>query len=645
MKANSSPRNLRTACFPVGLERERGSALFVVLILAVVMASVFAAVISYTNQAAKIQRRSDLRLEGAYAADYAFEKAYTELKGLLTQYNLPTIAQTTGVTNLTTAPTDVFTSAAGYTWKTYLTVPTESGVVVGSYSTGFNGTEGTYRYLTMVEFQRLVPPLNNPVLASYQREFVYTIKPLFEYAIFYNDDMELFPGAAFNVSGRVHSNGTIYTGTTASISFGDWVTEVSGVVNHYSPLDPRTQGSLNGPVTYAHTPVATSVEQPPGTLVQDTSDSNHNNDGPRELIEIPRSWETDANSTERLYNKAGLKILVNTTNSAITADSGLTVPAKSGGTAGRVYATQDGTTIPASDPLATVIDGIISNATSGTMQDYREATAVTTVDVNVSTLNTDYGQGALPATIPNSTNWSNSGTLPAALRGAAIDPSIRGKALWNGILYVTDVSDSSTHATGVRVLNGSSLPDGTNSSAPTAGLTVVSNNAAYIVGDYNTGGVPPVDSGSNLAAARNVTGYTVQPAAIIADAVTVVSANWTASNYNSQSNVNSRTPTNTTINTALISGIVPTSSTAYSGGVENFIRLLENWSGYRLTYYGSMINLYASQQATAPWGNSNYYAAANRNWYFDTNFTDPTKLPPGTPSIRSIKRGQWVQLQ
>lgn len=623
----------------------RGSIIFVVLILAVVMAVVFASVVAYLGQAARIERRSQVRTEAAYAADYAFEKAYTELKSLLTQHNVPNISHTTSVTNLTTAPTDTFTAAKGYTWKTYLTVPTEDGVVVGVPSV-VNPAQGAYRYLTIVELERSNAAMGKPVSAMYQREWIYTIKPLFQYAIFYDQDMELFPGAAFVVGGRVHSNGTIYTGTTASISFSDWVTNVTGVSNQYAPNDPRAATPLGGTISYTYQPATTSREEPPGILSQDTTDANRNNDGTRELIEVPRYWDSDPNSSDRLYTKAGLKILVNSTNTAVTADSGVAVPRSTGGKSGRSFVTQDGTVIPAADPLASVIDAMISTGTPSSMQDYREGTSVTTVDVNVANVTSTYNAGGLPATIPNSATWTNSASVPASLRGQPIPTSLRGKSLWNGIVYVADVTDSSVHRTGVKIINGATLPAGTNSNAPTAGLTIVSNNAAYIVGDYNTGGSPPVNSGSSLTANNYASGYTVQPAAVVADAVTVVSSAWASGNYNTVSNLNSRTPANTTINTALISGVVASSANGYSGGVENFIRLLENWSGRRLTYYGSINNLYTSQQSTAPWQTTgNYYNAPTRNWYFDTNFKDPSKVPPGTPSIRSVKRGQWAQLK
>jgi len=48
-------------------------------------------------------------------------------------------------------------------------------------------------------------------------------------------------------------------------------------------------------------------------------------------------------------------------------------------------------------------------------------------------------------------------------------------------------------------------------------------------------------------------------------------------------------------------GCIDDCASYYSGGVENYIRLLENWTGKRLTYYGSIINLYKSEQAKAAW--------------------------------------------
>lgn len=626
-------------------ESDRGSALFIVLILAVVMASMLGAVLTYLNRAAQLEKRSNARLEATYAAEYAFEQAFSALRTQIGQYTLPDITRTTDLTNLSKAPVGVFKPELGYSWKTYLTVPVgDDGAVVDEHS-ALSTVFGTYRYITAVELERSVPTMKTPVRAGFQQEWIYTFKPLFQYAIFYDGDMELFPGAAFVVTGRVHSNGRIYTGTTASITYRDFVTDVDGVSTHYHPDDPRTEGTLGGSVSYVKgPPTVTTREEPPGALVKDTTDANHNNDGARELIEIPNAWQTDPGAEGRLYTKAGLKVLVNSTNTAVTAESAVSVPAKQ-----RVYMTEDGTIIPSSDPIATVLNTVFSDpATAVSVKDYREGSAsVTVTQVSVDKLTAAYDAGGLPATIPTSTKWPNNSSVPDTLKNKDIPEALRGKALWNGIVYVADVTDSETHPVAVKLINGESLPDGTASLSPKAGLTIVSENAAYIVGDYNTGGTPPVNNASNELTAKNyATGYAVQPSAVIADAVTIMSSKWDDDDYNSKSNLNERTPVNTTINTALISGIVPTTEDAYSGGVENYLRLLENWSSKRLTYYGSIINLYASQQAKARWQTTGiYYNAPVRNWYFDTQFKDPKKLPPGTPTLRSVQRGQWVQLE
>jgi hypothetical protein len=103
------------------------------------------------------------------------------------------------------------------------------------------------------------------------------------------------------------------------------------------------------------------------------------------------------------------------------------------------------------------------------------------------------------------------------------------------------------------------------------------------------------------------------------------------------------------VNAALLGGIVKTARQGnnkfYSGGAENFIRLLENWSDKTLTYNGSMVVMFESQHATSFWKEphaNNYYLAPTRKWAFDINFLDQTKLPPGTPQVRKLVRGQWT---
>jgi hypothetical protein len=55
-----------------------------------------------------------------------------------------------------------------------------------------------------------------------------------------------------------------------------------------------------------------------------------------------------------------------------------------------------------------------------------------------------------------------------------------------------------------------------------------------------------------------------------------------------------------------------------------------------------MVVMFPSQSAISYWiGPGTYYNAPNRQWAFDRNFLDYRKLPPCTPLVRKLVRGQW----
>ena len=79
------------------------------------------------------------------------------------------------------------------------------------------------------------------------------------------------------------------------------------------------------------------------------------------------------------------------------------------------------------------------------------------------------------------------------------------------------------------------------------------------------------------------------------------------------------------------------------GGMENFPRFLETWGAANtFTYNGSMVKMFSSLYATNVWGKANVYSPPKRNWAYDVNFNDATKLPPLTPSLLKVFRGQWA---
>jgi hypothetical protein len=195
----------------------------------------------------------------------------------------------------------------------------------------------------------------------------------------------------------------------------------------------------------------------------------------------------------------------------------------------------------------------------------------------------------------------------------------------------------------VRVADGQLLPysyctvpgEGT---LFTCGFTVVTPQPLYVLGNYNvqTNGGPVVLGTHN--------DNNTFPAAFMADSITILSSNWNDSTYTSGTAIGSRTPLPTTINAACLEGIVPSSGTAYSGGVENFLRMEENWGngGVVLTYNGSIMVMFDSQFATNVWpGTGSVYNPPQRNWSFDTNFLIEADLPPLTPNFRAVIRNTW----
>lgn len=193
-------------------------------------------------------------------------------------------------------------------------------------------------------------------------------------------------------------------------------------------------------------------------------------------------------------------------------------------------------------------------------------------------------------------------------------------------IYVADQrSQTSLTEPGIRLVNGQTIPS--------TGLTVATPNPLYVQGHFN--------APSGYTGTTNTT--LAYPAAFVADAVTVLSRNW--SDSVSSYDLSWRVASSTTVNAAVITGIVPTGGGYYSGGYENSLRLLEDWSGRTLTFNGSIAVLYYSQFGAAPWGASpDVYNTPTRKWNFDLNFMTASKLPPSTPELRVMFRGEWAIL-
>lgn len=298
----------------------------------------------------------------------------------------------------------------------------------------------------------------------------------------------------------------------------------------------------------------------------------------REIIQPPPSGEDPNSPMGRLRYYNQAEMIVVVSNTSISATSG--------------KFNNFATVIPTNE-LALIV------TTTNSFRDAREGKTVRPVDINVGNL----------------TAWSQTNNN---LRLALASNNLSS-------VYVLDRRTlAGTNLSAVRVANGQVLPS--------RGLTVATARPLYVLGHYNQTSV------ANLPTTNT---STTRPASLVADAVTILSANWT--DAKSTLAVGSRTAAPTTVNAALLTGVVETTPGKYSGGMENFPRFLETWGAANvLTYNGSMVKMFPSLYATNAWGKSDVYAPPKRNWAYDVNFDDATKLPPLTPSLVKVFRGQWA---
>lgn len=185
---------------------------------------------------------------------------------------------------------------------------------------------------------------------------------------------------------------------------------------------------------------------------------------------------------------------------------------------------------------------------------------------------------------------------------------------------------------------------------PTAcgGFTVASENPVYVQGNYNTSAADPYWGTANNSPPTQTPHAA---ASVIADAVTLLSLNWSDLNSLNNPVVSANRPvtvaTSTYYRMAVAAGkSIPWPNPAWGdsddgadGGVHNFLRFLEDWNTNNVTanYVGSLANMYYSEYDTGTFKYpTSVYKAPARNYHFDSLFLTPSNLPPGTPEFQDI---------
>lgn len=447
-----------------------------------------------------------------------------------------------------------------------------------------------------------------------------------------------------------------------------------------------------------YTPVAVSK------YVEDSTPSNGTDNSVntgRTIIEPPNApVSTDPDYNQKLAiekqkysNNAGLYITVNPSTKAITLSSrnkeeplknkALTLPASGNLVKYKAY---NGTTVTQtagskitsnSDPnkgkypittTTSVTTASGTTTTSATTYSNSNSTAATSKTVSSGMYDQHRAKGtdlveidmnALRLAVASLAGQSTAKVAKADGTGTTTTTVTANDAIggltaddWTGVVYVEvvggPVTDSITGVTtaatipasmqtSVRLVNGTgTVPSyvGANSSE---GLTIATNAPVYVKGNYNADG--------SVGATSSTTPDTGEvPAAIVGDAVTILSQSFNDSTSLSTANP-AATTSNIEIAAALLVGLTPTNKNgggSTSGGAHNLPRFLENWDGKKTYIRGSLVALFETRVFTEPHG-SGYYSPPERNWGFNSMFRQG-RYPPGTPKVQSYRRVDFTDM-
>ncbi len=577
---------------------------------------------------------------GSYTTSANFQSFTSTIQ---TQINTAATASGFSLSELTIVPVDRADNA--------LPCQATSSASVGPMADVPGWTATTYSYRARA---RVVKTADSSFTVSVSRYFQQADASLFQAMLFFQNDLELHPGPSMTLYGPVHTNANLYAvaGSGGSLTFSSNVS-FHGNTATFDPATTHPSNYVANPAGYAEgvtqtlynqessnwgsykNPVYTNSSNsqlsnvasldPLGMSDTAATDPNNGNaSGTHEIIERPvpvsptnpspnaSVSDPDAFAAHRTFNSAGLRILIN--NNTVT----------NGGQAVHVYVPASGNSedstevVPGSTPTTqNIANQVIASITTGSsIYDFREGRTINVDTVDVSKLT----------------------------------PALNGYADYNGVVYIADathadVNGNSGNSDAIRLKKGGTLPDN--------GMTMVTDGAIYVQGDYNSGttygpdgpgGVitttaQPVANQNSDPTKYTVSGYTEKPAAVMGDAVMVLSNAWVDGNSGLQ--ISTRNATPTTMNAAIVSGQVLTTSSAASGGAHNFPRFLEDWTGDNFTYHGSMCELYASTHFTGIYGKSNVYSPPNRRWFFEDSYLQTP--PPGNLRSTTYSRGRWMR--
>lgn len=432
--------------------------------------------------------------------------------------------------------------------------------------------------------------------------------PIFQFAVFFDKDLEFYPGPTMEVSGPVHTNGDLYLSAIDSLTFWQPIS-VAGRMFRGLKFDGSVDygGNVSIAVPTAVNPnnlvgffngVSSLRELSPTRALSDFS-TRVRLGLPRVLLPNPSSFAPRQGGL--YWDRADIRLVLNLPN-----------PIDPTIWRAEIWGDSAVDSVRTADLQA----NCASTAKRTTFNDRREGGQIELLDVNLI----DFLACA-----------QNQGLFEGA---RSLDDSTDGGL----VVYLSVFGARSGQAQsmyGVRVSNAANLSSIAGRSL--RGMTLVSDQPLFAKGDVNSSS-PSI------------------PMALMGDTINVLSNNVVDLCLGVPDST-CGVAADTTIRAAIIAGSDTTGdvegtsgqSPPESGGLHNFIRFHEDWrrsggaaSEAALRYDGSLVSLarplHASGRFQNPGGPGAVYTAPRRIWRYDTSFNDPGRLPPLTPRFTYIQQ-------
>ncbi|MEM6428747.1 MAG: hypothetical protein AAF708_05850 [Deinococcota bacterium] len=686
--------------------KRQGFALITTLIMLIVL---FTTLTAYTFVTSTEIKTSDAAVDNAtgfYSAETGYNLRAEEVRAVFEDFRRPEGESPTG----TIPCIDGQQGGGAFGCTTYeLNDRTIHTYIVEDAGNGDEGRavvigSGVYQGLNAIQygydfFSDAYPPNEERPEARVETRLNVQLIPLFQFVAFYNKDLEIHPGPPMNLNGRIHVNGDLYmtagsgldvTGqvSTARRDENLWpdANNVGGTLNTFrkDKNDSRNKTSVFDTNNQRDLPKGE-------TWTVDNDDELDPWNGRIQVgldtLIVPPVDDFGIDDEATYWSRADLRILLRLKNNS---NHKIEVHDNDGNinrTDRDTQATNRLNNCIAHDvypPYVSRIDGNGNNYEYVLFEDLGnnnnahrdripkgytdDPTGYETRAVEWSQTFYDGREDGDDAQIfleVDITGLLNCITQNTNRFGFDIDDESTGGLVFYFSVIGPDSDEVNNY--GIRVRNGEEIAASVNNAPDVKGLTIVSDQAIFVQGDYN----------AEESDANNTTWV---PASLLGDAINVLSErfdddfdpdgdgrlggwdatiywwdfdddDWDDMNYMHSKKDGIRDAVDTTLRAAVLGGTDITGREEgtgglhkgnYNGGLENYPRFHEDWGGRDFTYAGSFVSLDVPQYKDGAWG-GNYYSPPKRIWQYEEAFNNASNLPPLSPRATFLQQGSFAR--